>query len=175
MYLSCPLLGIFQGTQVVQSDLVLGLCLSNGVLVFIPSCHCEVLASGQLVGYLQHLGRLLQCFPDVFFKFSEFIDLVRAEFIEGVEELVHLSIFLVQYLIFLLIFFFSLLVLEICLQISEFLLVDVDVFFCFFCTTYDESYRFSMLLIELLSSFILASILSLASGMLKLASLSCIS
>ena len=102
------------------------------------------------------------------FSNLELSDVVGADLLKRVQELVHFSILLIEVLIILLVLFFGLLILKRSLQVTQFLLVDVNVLLDFFGAEQVRKYLFSMLEMVPLSSFMRARMRSLASGTLRL-------
>ncbi len=74
---------------------------------------------------------MLQHLRDILLELGEFPNLIGADLIEGVQELIHFSILLIQDLIFFLVFLLSLLVLQDGIEIPEFFLIDVNILFDF--------------------------------------------
>lgn len=149
--------------------------MGERILGFVSAADGEGGTSGQLVANFQNFSSLLQDFSDLLLSFSQFCDLIGAKFVEGVEEIVHLPVLLIEDFVFLLIFLFSFLVLKNSVEVSQLFLINVDVLLHFLNSELCLIYLFSIFEIEALSSFILAKMRSLASGILRLASLSWIS
>jgi hypothetical protein len=81
-------------------------------LGFIASADCKARTGGELVGYFEYFASLLENFGDALLEFGKFVDFCGAYLVEGVQELIHFSVLLVENLIFLLVLFLSLLILQ---------------------------------------------------------------